>query len=81
MNLEAQRQQSDVTNRLNKATNKANALGNAFANTFGKPSEVGIQSELDVTIEKIKSFENVIKKTEGSAASLQKEIGTIAYSV
>lgn len=32
MNLEAQRQQSDVTNRLNKANNKANARMNATNN-------------------------------------------------
>ena len=65
---------TSIQNNLGVTTNKANELGNAFTNTFGKPLEVGIQSNLDVTMEKTKAFENAIKKTEGSVASLQKEI-------
>ena len=67
---------TSIQSNLDITTNKTNTLGSAFTNTFGKPLEVGIHSELDVTMEKTKAFENAIKKTEGSAASLQKEIDT-----
>lgn len=67
---------TSIQSNLDVTTNKTNALGNAFTNVFGKPLEVGIQSNLDVTMEKTKAFENAIKKTERSAASLQKEIDT-----
>ena len=67
---------TSIQSNLDVTTNKTNALGNAFTNTFGKPLEVGIQSNLDITMEKTKAFENAIKKTEGSVASLQKEIDT-----
>lgn len=47
---------TSIQNNLDATTNKTNELGNAFTNTFGKPLEVGIQSNLDVTMEKISAL-------------------------
>ena len=44
---------TSIQNNLDATTNKANTLGNAFTNTFGKPWEVGIHSNLDDSITKI----------------------------
>ena len=44
---------TSIQSNLDVTTNKANELGNAFTNTFGKPWEVGIHSNLDDSITKI----------------------------
>lgn len=44
---------TSIQNNLDATTNKANELGNAFINTFGKPLEVGIHSNLDDSIAKV----------------------------
>ncbi len=47
---------TSIQNNLDATTNKANELGNAFTNTFGKPWEVGIHSNLDDSIAKISTL-------------------------
>lgn len=74
---------TSIQNNLDATTNKANTLGNAFTNTFGKPWEVGIHSNLDDSITKANILENTFTdilakplKAELDITSLQKEIDT-----
>ena len=47
---------TSIQNNLDATTNKANELGNAFTNTFGKPWEVGVYSNLDDSIVKVSNL-------------------------